>query len=93
MAPPLEEAGATAGELEESSLPAALDQVLAGRGLFPAVPWEMDFVNPTQLEGLAVLPTSGHEGLRYRLWLARRAGETADAIELFWRCAQRAIRP
>ncbi|MCR1786094.1 LysR family transcriptional regulator [Nocardioides carbamazepini] len=91
MAPPLEAVGAVAGELEESSLPAAIDQVRAGRGLFLAVPWEMDFVNPTQLEGLAVVATSGEPGLRYRLWLARRAGEQSGAIDAFWRCAVRAV--
>jgi DNA-binding transcriptional LysR family regulator len=92
MAPPLEAAGAIAGELEESSLPAALAQVLARRGLFPAVPWEMDFVNPTQLDGLAIVPTAGQEGLRYRLWLARRAGESDGVVEVFWRSALRALR-
>jgi DNA-binding transcriptional LysR family regulator len=89
MAPPLEAAGVFVGELEESSLPAALDQVLTGRGLFPAVPWEMGFVNPTQLEGLSVLPTTGEPGLRYGLWLARRSDHRSGAVEVFWQCAGR----
>lgn len=92
MAPALEQAGVAAGELHESSLPAALEQVLRGRGLFPAVPWEVDFVNPAQLDGLAVVPTSGEPGLRYGLWLARRAGSQTGAIEGFWRSAAEAGR-
>lgn len=92
MAPPVVRAGAIAGELDESSLPAVLEQVVNGRGLFPAVPWEMDFVNPTQLDGLAVVRTTGEPGLRYALWLARRTGPQTAVIERFWQCAARISR-
>lgn len=88
MAPPLQERGAEVAELEEPSLPSVLEQVRAGAGLFPAIPWEMDFVNPAQLEGLAVLRTSGEEGLRYRMWLARRSGGATPVIEAFWACGR-----
>ena len=84
--------GATVVELGETSHPGIIEQVRAGLGLFPAVPWEMDFINPAELDGLAVVPTSGEEGLRYRLWLARRrAGRTAQ-IDAFWEAAAFACR-
>jgi DNA-binding transcriptional LysR family regulator len=95
MARPAEHAGVVAGLLEESSLPAALQQVAQGRGLFPAVPWEMGFVNPDQLDRLAVVPTSGEPGLRYALWLARRSGAQTQLIDAFWRSAVQScqVRP
>ncbi|WP_158305627.1 MULTISPECIES: hypothetical protein [unclassified Nocardioides] len=50
----------------------------------------MDFINPAELAGLAVVPTSGEEGLRHRLRLARRrAGRTAQ-IDAFWEAARQA---
>jgi DNA-binding transcriptional LysR family regulator len=83
--------GAVVAELEETSLPGIIEQVRAGSGLFPAVPWELDFVNPAELSGLTVVPTTGEEGLRYRLWLARRkAGATTPHIDAFWALAGRA---
>lgn len=90
MARALSEHGAIVAELGETSHPGIIEQVRAGLGLFPAVAWEMDFINPAELAGLAVVPTSGEEGLRYRLWLARRrAGRTAQ-IDAVWEAARQA---
>jgi DNA-binding transcriptional LysR family regulator len=88
MSVPLARAGVRVGELEESSLPAVLEQVRNGAGLFPAVPWEMDFVNPDQLDGLAVVKTSGERGLLYGMWLARRTQGGTPAIDAFWEIAR-----
>lgn len=81
--------GAIVAELEETSLPGIIEQVRAGAGLFPAVAWELDFVNPTELTGLSVVPTTGEEGLRYRLWLARRQAGHTPHIDSFWALAGR----
>lgn len=79
--------GADIAELTETSLPGILDQVRAGLGLVAAVPWETDFINPTELAGLALVPMGENEGLRYRLWLARRRNALTELIASFWKAA------
>lgn len=88
MGAPLRQVGAVVKGLQEASLPAVIEQVRTGHGVFPAVPWEMDFVNVESLNGLVVRPTSGEVGLRYQLWLARRAGDTSPAVTALWNSAQ-----
>jgi DNA-binding transcriptional LysR family regulator len=90
MSESLTRRGAIVAELEETSLPGIIEQVRAGPGLFPAVAWELDFINPAELAGLAVVSTTGEEGLRYRLWLARRQGAHTPLVDSFWALAGRA---
>jgi DNA-binding transcriptional LysR family regulator len=91
LAPELAGAGAAVVELREPALPAVLEQVRAGDGVFPAVPWELDFVAPAAMEDLVVRPTTGEPGLRYGLWLARRTGPAGAAAEAFWAVAHQVL--
>ena len=42
---------------------------------------------PTELAGLALVPMGENEGLRYRLWLARRRNALTELIASFWKAA------
>lgn len=88
LATPLALAGADVLELREPTLPAALDQVREGAGLFLAVPWEVHLMHATHMEGLVVKPTSGGPGLQYALWLARRDSDQSPLAQAFWDVAR-----
>lgn len=87
LAAPLLSAGAQIASPAEPSLPAVLQQVVDDGVLAPAVPWEMDFVNADTLTDLLVRPTTGEVGLRFTLYLIRRAHPGPHVTDALWSVA------
>lgn len=65
----LEGVGAAARELREPSLPGIIADVSAGRGVFPAIPWELPPEGTA--EGVRVVRL-GNSQFRANLWAVRR---------------------
>ena len=74
----VERSGAKPVLLREASLPAVLEEVREGRGIFPAIPWEISGLD-AGVEGIGV-HTAPDGQFRSNLWLARLKGTMRPVV-------------
>lgn len=74
--------GAGRRDLREPSLPGIIEDVSAGRGIFPTIPWELPQADPA--DGVKVV-RAGPTPLRANLWAARRRRESNRITDWIFR--------
>lgn len=79
----VEQSGATPVLLREASLPAVLDEVREGRGIFPAIPWELSGIDAGGVEEIEAR-TVPDGPFRSNLWLAQLKGTMRPVVRRFF---------